>query len=84
MKITCTLHALTFSSKYGVCWTVHHCDNRRIKTQLDATYYFVVLRIGSTCFGHYYAHHQELATMLLITTLFVSFLVCCMLEVRCG
>jgi len=29
-----------------------------------------------------YAHHQELATMMLITTLVVSFLVCCMLEVR--
>ena len=50
------------------------------KNHVDAT--FVVLLIGSTCFGHYYAHHQELATMMLITTLFVSFLVCCMLEVR--
>jgi len=28
-------------------------------------------------------NHQELATMMLITTLVVSFLVCCMLEVRC-
>jgi len=28
------------------------------KNQLDATYYFTVLLIGSTCFGHYYAHHQ--------------------------
>jgi len=27
------------------------------KNQLDATYYFIVLLIGSTCFGHYYAHH---------------------------
>jgi len=35
--------------------------------------YFIVLLIGSTCFGHYYAHHQELATMMLITTLVVSF-----------
>jgi len=34
--------------------------NCRIKNQLDATYYFIVLLIGSTCFGHYYAHHQEL------------------------
>ena len=31
----------------------------RIKNQLDATYYFIALLIGSTCFGHYYAHHQE-------------------------
>ena len=43
------------------------------QNQLDATYYFIVLLIGSTCFGHYYAHHQKLATMMLITTLVVSF-----------
>jgi len=35
---------------------------------------FYCTYIGSTCFGHYYAHHQELATiMLLITTLVVLF-----------
>jgi len=49
--------------------------------QLDVTYYFIVLLIGSTCFGHRYAHHQELATIMLITTLGVSFPVCCRLEV---
>jgi len=54
------------------------------KNQLDATYYFIVRIIGSTCFGHYYAYHQKLATVMLITTLVVSFLVCCRLEVRCG
>jgi len=70
--------------KSDVCWTVHHCDTWRIKNQLDGTYYFTVLLIGSTCFGHYYAHHQELATIMLITTLVISFLVCCMMEVRCG
>ena len=43
------------------------------KSQLDATYYVIVHLIGSTCFGHYYAHHQELATIMLITTLVVSF-----------
>ena len=74
----------TFFSKFDICRTVHHFDNWRIKNQLDATYYFIVLLIGSTCFGHYYAHHQELATVMLITTLVVSFLVCCRLEVRCG
>ena len=37
------------------------------------SYYFIVLLIGSTCFAHYYAHHQELATIMLITTLVVSF-----------
>jgi hypothetical protein len=62
--------------------TMH--DRLKNKNQLDATYYFIVLLIGSTCFGHYYAYHQELATIMLITTLVASFLVCCMLEVRCG
>jgi len=41
------------------------------KNQLGATYYFIVLFIGSACFGHYYAHHQKLATIMLITTLVV-------------
>jgi len=44
-----------------------------MKNQLDATYYYIVCLIGSTCFGHYCAHHQELANMMLITTLVVSF-----------
>ena len=64
-----------------LCQTNH---NKRIKNQIHATCYFIVILIGSTCFGHYYAHHQELATIMLITTLVVSFLVCCMLEVRLG
>jgi len=58
--------------------------NLKNKNQLDATYYFIVLFIGSTCFGHYYAHHQELATIMLITTLVLSFLVCrTLLEPNC-
>jgi len=60
-----------------------HGESLKTRILLDATY-FVVLRIGSTCFGHYYAQHQELATVMLITTLVVSFLVCCWLEVGCG
>jgi len=40
------------------------------------------LTIGSKCFGQYYAHHQELTTIPLITTLTVPFLGCCGLEVR--
>jgi len=36
------------------------------KNQLDATYYFIVLLIGSKCFGHCYAHHQKLATEIFI------------------
>jgi len=38
------------------------------KNQLGATYCFIILMIGSTCFGHCYAHHQELMTIVLITT----------------
>jgi len=49
--------------------------SKNIQNQQDATYYFIALLIGSTCFGHYYAYHQELATMMLITPLVVSFLV---------
>ena len=45
-----------------------------MKNQLDATYYFIVLLIGSTCFRHYYAHHQELATVMLITTFVDKFI----------
>ena len=45
----------------------------KIKNQLDAVYYFIVFLLGSTCFGHYYAHHQGLTTIMLIATLVVSF-----------
>jgi len=58
---------------FEMCWIVHHCDKWRVKNQLDATYYFIILLKGSTCFRHYYAHHQELATVMLITTLVVPF-----------
>jgi hypothetical protein len=30
------------------------------ENQLDAPQYFIELVIGSTCFGHHYAHRQEL------------------------
>jgi len=33
------------------------------KIQLDATYYFIMLMLGSTCFGYHYVHHQELTTI---------------------
>jgi len=32
----------------------------REKIQLDATQWFIELIICSTCFGKYYAYHQEL------------------------
>ena len=72
----------TSSLKHGHYFStiLNFINNWRIKNQPDATYYFIVLLIGWTCYGHYYAHHHELA----ITTLVISFLICCRLEVRCG
>ena len=36
-----------------------------IKCQLDATEVFIAVLIGcSTCFGHHYAHHQELKSII--------------------
>jgi hypothetical protein len=42
--------------------TVIGCRNMKKEIQLDATQWFIELTIRSTCFGHYYAHHQELDT----------------------
>ena len=42
-------------------------DDMKREIQLDATQWFVELMIRSTCFGHYYAHHQELETVQMIT-----------------
>ena len=39
---------------------------RREENQLDATECFIALVICSTCFGHLYAHHQELETILVL------------------
>ena len=37
---------------------------RREENQLDATEWFII--ICSTCFGHVYAHNQELETIIVI------------------
>jgi len=39
---------------------------RREENQLDATECFIALIICSTCFGHVYAHHQELETIFVL------------------
>ena len=36
-----------------------------MKDQLDVTCYFISLLMCSTCCGHQYIHHQELATVLM-------------------
>jgi len=35
--------------KFYVYWTLHHCDNWRIKDQLGDTCYFISLLVCSTC-----------------------------------
>jgi hypothetical protein len=42
-------------------------DDMKRGNQLNATQWFIELMIRSTCFGHYYAHHQDLETMQMIT-----------------
>jgi len=39
---------------------------RREENQLDATECFIALIICLICFGHLYAHHQELETILVL------------------
>ena len=38
----------------------------REENQLDDTDWFIALITRSTCFGHLYAHHQELETILVL------------------
>ena len=53
---------------------------RREKNQIDATELFISLIICTTCFGHFYAHHQERV----ITAYGVQCLDCWLSEVRYG
>jgi len=44
---------------------VDHNKSVEIKCQLDATVIFIADLIAcSTCFGHHYAHHQELKSII--------------------
>ena len=52
---------------FNIWWVfVHHWWNEK-RDQLDATQWFIELIICSTCFGHHYAHHQELVTIQMFT-----------------
>ena len=46
-----------------MCLSVHRSICVEKKNQLDAAECFIALMICSTCFGHFYAHHQELETI---------------------
>ena len=57
-----------YNAKFDVILTVHHRYYVEIKCQLDATEVFIADFIAcSTCFGHHYAHHQELKSNLKTT-----------------
>ena len=56
----------TRKCKLDVCLSVHRCISVEKKNQLDATEWFIALIICSTCFGHFYAHHQELETICML------------------
>ena len=44
--------------------SINFCGHVEIKCQLDATEVFIADLIAcSTCFGHHYAHHQELKSI---------------------
>jgi hypothetical protein len=44
------------------CWCIEgYCVEK--KNQQDATEWFIALIICSTCFRHFYVHHQELETI---------------------
>ena len=59
MKAVCSVQII---SSLDVCLSVHRCIRveKKKKKQLDATDGFIALIICSTCFGHFYAHHQEI------------------------
>ena len=49
--------------KLDVCLSVHRCICVEKKNRLDVSENFIALMIRLTCFGHFYAHHQELETI---------------------
>ena len=55
-----------------MCVSVQRCVCVEKKNQLDATEWFIELIICSTCFGHFYAHHQEPETICVLLPPMVS------------
>ena len=59
MSVTCLCKNRVLQRKR----TQRFCICVEKKYQLDATELFIAHIICSTCFGHFYAHHQELETI---------------------
>jgi hypothetical protein len=65
--LTCAAGCIQLTlTDFDVCLSVHRCICVEKKTQLDATEWFIALIICPTCFGHFYAHHQEFDTVLVL------------------
>ena len=56
----------TLAASTNVTLTQTKFHSRREENQLDATECFIAIIICSTCFGHSYAHHQDLETILVL------------------
>jgi len=64
---------------FDVILTVHRRYYVEIKCQLDATEVFIAdLTACLTCFGHHYAHHQELKSYTVVAACGIS---CCGFQV---
>jgi len=69
--------------EFDVCWTCIVVTTEEYEPT-KCHLLFITFMIGSTCFGHHYAHHQDLTTITLVTIWTVRFLGCCWLEVKCS
>ena len=73
------------TSVNAIAWTAVKCIDKETlscvekKNQLDATEGFIALIICLACFGHFYAHHQELETICVL----LPPMVCGALVARC-
>jgi len=66
--ITINLKLSLQMQSIDVYWTAHHLDNWKNKIQINATYYFIIIMLGPTCFVHHYAHRHELTMIALVIT----------------
>ena len=63
LMVALTNYFQYLTNKFDVCLSVRRCICVEKKNQLHATEWFTALIICSTCFGHFYAHHQELESI---------------------
>jgi len=80
---SCRQTAVTLTVTYGILQTAKHWKSRATLLPPSGPHRacnginlsLPLLLLGSTCFGQYYAHHQELTTIMLFTTLVINIIV---------